>query len=928
MAVRIRLSLVLVVVLCVNLLGAGAAVLAQATPTGEATPTNGEASAGPVDLDVLFIGAHPDDEAFGLATYGQWNEFSGVTTGVVTITRGEGGGNAAGPEEGPALGIIREAEERRAVGRAGIEDIFYLDKVDFYYTVSAPLTDEVWGHDDTLARIVRVVRMTHPDVIVTMNPSPTPGNHGNHQMAARFAVEAFYAAADSAMFPEQLSDEGLATWQVKRLFRGGADGDGPPGPDCATTFQQAESTDFVYSVWSGVPSDRNYGTTWAQIAREGQREYVSQGWAVFPDEPTDPAQLRCGRFTQVDSRVPFTPGNSEPTGMLEGAIEPAAGGLPLGTEFYLTTDVFYLVPGATVAVTAHARPAEGESLDGASVSLTAPDGWNVAGDGALAAGDDGSLTADFTVTAAADAATETRVRLDGTITAGSATGTTSEVVQVVPVVRGTMTALESIALFRAWTEQIGVPQLDNLIKARDSIGTGQTRDLTVELTNYGEDAQSGQVTLELPAGFSTETTSMPYSDLAPGASGSVTFPVTNSDPTLPTAIQGGVGGDYDLTITTESAAGSSSQTAGLNLVPVTVVPYAEQAPAVDGVASPGEYTGPPLDLSRVWEGSPPDTAADVSGTAKVSWTDEGLYIIVDVTDDTLGTVLPPDDAKRHWRTDSVEVAIDPLGDSENTSTTFKVGVFPTTDDPDNDNPPAAYRDADNHQGPVADTAPGFEVASYLNTPFTGYTLEMKIPFDALPAPIDPDQAALNIFIYDSDTQDKTGQTRLGWSVYGGVQGDPYRWGLMQVADFGAESATPVAASPVAAETSEPVMPLEAAQSANSPQSILQSATNGVPLAGGPAAPDGQSAAITDGPAVEGSGVTVTLDAQGPGSANLFIWDGEQILANQSVTIPAAGTQTVTVQVADPSVITADTWLLVAFQAEGGGTASLAKQFGG
>ena len=69
----------------------------------------------PVDLDVLFVGAHPDDEAFGLAVYGAWGEELGVRTGVVTITRGEGGGNAAGPEEGPPLGLLREAEERRAV---------------------------------------------------------------------------------------------------------------------------------------------------------------------------------------------------------------------------------------------------------------------------------------------------------------------------------------------------------------------------------------------------------------------------------------------------------------------------------------------------------------------------------------------------------------------------------------------------------------------------------------------------------------------------------------------------------------------------------------------------------------------------------------------------------------------------------------------
>src|SRR5699024_5072919 len=127
------------------------------------------------------------------------------------------------------------------------------------------------------------------------------------------------------------------------------------------------------------------------------------------------------------------------------------------------------------------------------------------------------------------------------------------------------------------------------------------------------------------------------------------------------------------------------------------------------------------------------------------------------------------DAKRHWRTDSVEIAIDPLGTAGNTSETFKVGIFPTTEEGE----PAAYRDADAYQGPVEETAPDFELASTVSDPYDGYTIEAMIPYDALPADIDPDNATMNIFIYDSETQDLTGQTRLGWSTWGGVQGDPY-----------------------------------------------------------------------------------------------------------------------------------------------------------
>ena len=199
------------------------AVLAAAAGSVALALTGAGAAQAAVDLDVLFVGAHPDDEAGGLSTYGAWAEEYGLRTGVITVTRGEGGGNAVGPEEGPPLGLLREAEERRAVARAGIRNVYNLDKVDFYYTVSAPLTQEIWRERDALERVVRVVRATRPEVIVTMNPSPSPGNHGNHQQAARLAVEAFDRAADPSAYPAQLRRERLRPWRAARLFRSGAD---------------------------------------------------------------------------------------------------------------------------------------------------------------------------------------------------------------------------------------------------------------------------------------------------------------------------------------------------------------------------------------------------------------------------------------------------------------------------------------------------------------------------------------------------------------------------------------------------------------------------------------------------------------------------------------------------------------------------------
>ena len=60
-----------------------------------------------------------------------------------------------------------------------------------------------------------------PDVIVTMNPAPYPGQHGHHQAAGVLATEAFTAAADPRRFPEQLTKEGLSIWQVRKLYYGG-----------------------------------------------------------------------------------------------------------------------------------------------------------------------------------------------------------------------------------------------------------------------------------------------------------------------------------------------------------------------------------------------------------------------------------------------------------------------------------------------------------------------------------------------------------------------------------------------------------------------------------------------------------------------------------------------------------------------------------
>lgn len=896
-----------------------------AVPAATAHPPPSSTSAGrPVDLDVLFVGAHPDDESGTLSTLGEWGEEYGVESGVVTITRGEGGGNAIGPEEGPALGLIREAEERRAVAYAGIDDVFYLDRVDFYYTVSAPLTEQIWGHDSTLAKVVRVIRETRPEVVITMDPAPSPGNHGHHQYAARLAIEAFGAAADPKAYPSQLSEEGLSTWRADRLFLNRARGEGGTGRECPGSFEAADPAQNVYGVWEGRRSQR-HDDTWAQVERTAQREYASQGWSGFPDVPDDPTKLGCDYFTQLASRVPFTPsGGSDAAtslaAMLQGTHVPAPGGLPLGTELYLTTDAFHVVPGQPVTVTAHVAAPERRPLGRSAVTLEPPKGWQVSGDRALGRLQPGERAeATFTVTPPPGADLNTRVRLPATLTTDRGHGYTDIELAVTPPVKAQQELLPRVAEFRTWAEQADARRLEGFVDPVLTLPSGRSRDVDVVVTNRSDQTQSGKVTVDLPEGFEAGTTSRTYSDLGAGESRTLTFHVTNTDASLPTSNEGG---DYAYTITTTTSTMPGEVTSethpALELVPYTVIPQAGAAPDVDGTVSPGEYGGETLDLSRRWEGEECTSAADCSATAQVTWHDDALYLAVRVHDDELGTKLDPADCKRHWRTDSVEIAIDPRGTSENTSTTFKTAILPVTDDPSHGDPPCYLRDADNHQGPGPETAPGMEIASTVSSPYEGYTIETKIPMSELPGAVDPEHMGLNMFVYDSDTQDLTGQTRIGWSTWGGVQGDPYRWGVARLEEY-----TPPPGRPTTPP--EPIIPQTALRSIDSPQTIAQAVRDNVPIGGDAAAPDGASAWVTGQAEQRGERVVVRLRATGPGTAHLFVYGsgdgGPQVLGGRTVEVPGQGGQRVSVRLNDGVGDVSGADVLAGFRSEEGGTLS-------
>jgi hypothetical protein len=158
---------------------------------------------------------------------------------------------------------------------------------------------------------------------------------------------------------------------------------------------------------------------------------------------------------------------------------------------------------------------------------------------------------------------------------------------------------------------------------------------------------------------------------------------------------------------------------------------------------------------------------------------------------------------------------------------------------------------------------------------------------------------MNIFIYDSDTQDLTGQTRLGWSTWNGVQGDPYRWGQIQLGELNAEgSPVPIAtavseASPEAVTLAAPIMPLDVALSTNSPDSIAQSAGDGVPLAGMQPVVHGEGLTVSQAPTLAAGSIVGVFESPQAGTATVFIVDNTgSVVASTSTEVTVGSTNVV------------------------------------
>ena len=163
---------------------------------------------------VLYIAAHPDDENTRLLAYLSNEKL--YRTGYLSLTRGDGGQNLIGDEQGVELGMIRTQELLAARKIDGAEQ-FFSRAFDFGFSKNPDEALSIWDHEKILSDMVWVIRKFRPDVIVCRFPTTGEGGHGHHTASAILAKEAFDAAADTSQFAEQFKC-GVSTWQAKRLL--------------------------------------------------------------------------------------------------------------------------------------------------------------------------------------------------------------------------------------------------------------------------------------------------------------------------------------------------------------------------------------------------------------------------------------------------------------------------------------------------------------------------------------------------------------------------------------------------------------------------------------------------------------------------------------------------------------------------------------
>jgi len=219
-----------------------------------------------VTTRILYITAHPDDESAAVLTYLARGLHADVA--LLSLTRGEGGQNALGPEQAPQLGLIRTQELLAATRGYGVR-LFFTRAHDFGFSKTPEESEHIWG-DQVTEDMVRVIRYFRPNVVIN-NWGGVHGGHGHHQAAGMLTPKAVALAADPSFHPE-LRGDSLYPWN----------GAGTPVQILDLERGAEHPAGYVLPLDDVSPL---YGKSWRQLGLDAFTNHRTQGIAGFLNSP-------------------------------------------------------------------------------------------------------------------------------------------------------------------------------------------------------------------------------------------------------------------------------------------------------------------------------------------------------------------------------------------------------------------------------------------------------------------------------------------------------------------------------------------------------------------------------------------------------------------------------------------------------------------
>ncbi|WP_461088598.1 PIG-L family deacetylase [Spirosoma gilvum] len=220
---------------------------------------------------VLYVAAHPDDENTLFLAYMAKGRL--VRTGYLALTRGDGGQNLIGAEQGENIGVIR-TQELLAARRVDGPDQFFSRAYDFGFSKSTNEAVRTWGQDKVLADVVWIIRKYQPDVIITRFPPDARAGHGHHSASGYLGEEAFKISNDPTKFPEQLAY--VKPWQARRILWNVFI------PGAFMSNKKPDEAGNLIGIETGLYNSL-LGKSYGEIASESRSQHKSQGFGVAPN---------------------------------------------------------------------------------------------------------------------------------------------------------------------------------------------------------------------------------------------------------------------------------------------------------------------------------------------------------------------------------------------------------------------------------------------------------------------------------------------------------------------------------------------------------------------------------------------------------------------------------------------------------------------